>query len=185
MTGVRKKQLAQTTVAHVNTSTWTITWPKTEVKAKRDHVIALDGRVLELVQAQLAGRRLHCRNLFHGRGCAPGHTPSTRYACIGDFKKAWRTAVEAAGFTVGRATGYVWHNTRHSAVTNLTNAGVPRHEAKTVSGHTTDEVFNRYSIGTEQQQRAALRAVTLYKEQFAAARTIVPLEERRRTAADA
>src|SRR5262249_46243168 len=104
LTGVRKKQLAQTTVAHVNTSTWTITWPKTEVKAKRDHVIALDGRVLELVQAQLAGRRLHCRNLFHGRGCAPGHTPSTRYACIGDFKKAWRTAVEAAGFPGGRPT---------------------------------------------------------------------------------
>jgi hypothetical protein len=62
---------------------------------------------------------------------------------------------------------------------------VPRHEAKTVSGHTTDEVFNRYAIGTEQQQRAALRAVTLYKEQFEAKRTVVPLAERRRVAADA
>jgi integrase len=185
LTGVRKKQLAQTTVAHVNTSTWTITWPKTEVKAKRDHVIALDGRVLEIVQGQLAGRPLHCRHPFHGRGCSPGHQPSKRYACIGDFKKAWRTAVEAAGFTVGRANGYVWHNTRHSAVTILTNAGVPRHEAKTVSGHTTDEVFNRYSIGIEQQQRAALRAVTLYKEQFAAERTVVPLRSRRHASADA
>jgi hypothetical protein len=77
----------------------------------------------------------------------------------------------------------VWHNTRHSAVTNLINAGVPRHEAKTVSGHTTDEVFNRYSIGTE-QQRAALRAVTLYKEQFEAERTVVPLDERCRAVAN-
>jgi integrase len=184
LTGVRKKQLAQTTVAHVNTSTWTITWPKAEVKAKVDHVIALDGRALEIVQAQLAHRPLYCRHLFHGRRCAPGHVASQRYACVGDIKKSWRSAVERSGFTVGRADGYVWHNTRHSAVTNLTNAGVPRHEAKTVSGHTTDEVFNRYAIGTEQQQRAALRAVTLYKDQFEAERTVVPLGERRRASAD-
>jgi hypothetical protein len=45
-------------------------------------------------------------------------------------------------------------------------------------------VFNRYSIGTEQQQRAALRAVTLYKEQFATERTVVPLDERRRAVAN-
>src|SRR5262249_11175576 len=141
--------------------------------------IALDGRVLEIVQAQLAQRPLHCRHLFHGRDCSLGHTPSKRYACIGDIKKSWRSAVETAGFTVGRAGGYVWHNTRHSAVTNLCHAGVPRHEAKTVSGHVTDEVFGRYSIGTEKQQRAALRAVTLYKDQFAAERTVVPLDERR------
>src|SRR5262249_51576158 len=83
---------------------------------------------------------------FHGRGCAPGHPPSQRYGCMGDIKKAWRSAVERAGFTVGRADGFVWHNTRYSAVTNLTNAGVPRHEAKTVSGHVTDSVFDRYSI---------------------------------------
>jgi hypothetical protein len=85
---------------------------------------------------------------------------------------------------VSRANGYVWHNTRHSAVTNLTNAGVPRHEARTVSGHSTDEVFNRYSIGTEQRQRAALRAVTLYKEEFEAERTFVALDERRRAASN-
>src|SRR5262249_28208757 len=58
LTGVRKKQLAYATVAHVNTSTWTITWPKADVKAKRDHVIALDGRALEIVKTQLAHRPL-------------------------------------------------------------------------------------------------------------------------------
>jgi hypothetical protein len=60
-------------------------------------------------------------------------------------------------------------------VTNLTNAGVPRHEAKTVSGHVTDSVFDRYSIGTEQQQRAALRAVSLYTDQVATKCTVVSL----------
>jgi integrase len=42
LTGVRKQQLAKTTVAHVNTSTWTITWAKKETKAKHDHTIALE-----------------------------------------------------------------------------------------------------------------------------------------------
>ena len=159
----RKQQLANTTVAHVNTSTWTITWAKKETKAKHDHTIALDGRALDLVRTLLAHRPLHCRHLLHGRRCEPGHVLSKRYACIGDIKKAWRSAVERAGFTVGRADGFVWHNTRHSAVTNLTNAGVPRHEAKTVSGHVTDSVFDRYSIGTEQQQRAAPRCLALHR----------------------
>src|SRR5262249_61608292 len=118
---------------------------------------------------------------FPGGAGPPGHRPSQRYGCMGDIKKAWRSAVERAGFTVGRADGFVWHNTRHSAVTNLTNAGVPRHEAKTVSGHVTDSVFDRYSIGTEKQQRAALRAVSRYAEEFAATNTVVPL---RRTATD-
>src|SRR4029450_8284677 len=115
--GVRKQQLARTTVAHVNTSTWTITWPKTEVKAKRDHVLALDGRVLEIAQELLARRPLHCRHLFHGRHCEPGHTPSQRYACVGDVKKSWRTAVERAGFSVGHQhNGINRTNTRTATV---------------------------------------------------------------------
>src|SRR5262245_31475615 len=56
LTGVRKQQLARTTVAHVNTSTMTITWSKQETKAKKDHVIHLDGDVLDLVQKLLAHR---------------------------------------------------------------------------------------------------------------------------------
>ena len=133
------------------------------------------------MQKLLAHRPLHCRYLFHGRRCEPGHVPSHRYGCIGDIKKVWRSAVQRAGFTVGRADGFVFHNTRHSAVTNLTNAGVPRHEAKTVSGHVTDSVFDRYLIGTEKQQRAALRAVSRYAEEFAGTTTVVAL---RRTATD-
>ena len=57
------------------------------------------------------------------------------------------------------------------------NSGVPRYEAKTISGHANDEVFNRYSIGTEKQQRAALERVSLYKDEFTT-ETVVPLRQR-------
>jgi integrase len=180
--GIRKQQLARTTVAHVDTGRWVITWPAAEVKAKEPHVLPLDSRPLDLVQELLHRRPLHCRYLFHGPRCAPGATPSARYACIGDSKRAWRSAVAKAGLPVGRSTGGLcWHNTRHSAVTNLVNAGVPAHEAMAVSGHRTRSVFDRYSIRVEEQTRAALRAATTFtRERQTGERRVIPLAERQR-----
>src|SRR5439155_27101657 len=127
-----------------------------------------------------AERRLHCRYVFHGPRCRPGHTPSKHYGCVGDFKKAWRTACKKAGFPVGRkGGGFVFHNPRHTAVTNLVNAGVPAHEASAVSGHRTRSVFDRYSLTLKEQTRAALRRTTDYTQQLPAERKVVPLSRKR------
>jgi integrase len=105
------------------------------------------------------------RSVFHGRHCGPGRTPSKHHGCIGDFKRAWTTACTKAGFPVGRKQGgFVFHNTRHTAVTNLVNAGVPAHEAMTVSGHRTRSIFDRYSLSLKEQTRKALRQVSAYAE---------------------
>jgi integrase len=69
----------------------------------------------------------------------------------------------------------VFHNTRHTAVTNLVNAGVPAHEAMTVSGHRTRSVFDRYSLSLKAQTRAALRAVDSYTQQQDTTPTVVPV----------
>jgi integrase len=56
----------------------------------------------------------------------------------------------------------VFHNTRHSAVTNLAAAGVPDSVATTISGHRSLAVFKRYGIRRESVQRAAMDQVEGY-----------------------
>jgi integrase len=176
--GTRKGQLARTTWAHWSPEAQEFTWSAAEVKAKRPHVLPLDGRPLSLIEALYAHRRLHCRYVFHGPRCAPGRSPSRQFGCIGDFKKAWATACRKAGFPIGRAAGgYVFHNTRHTAVTNLVNGGTPTHEAMAVSGHRTRSVFDRYSLTLKEQTRAALRRQTAYTQQQDRTRKVIGIHD--------
>lgn len=150
------------------------------MKGKRPFVLPLDGRALEIIEARYARRTLHRRFVFHGRRCKPGTPPSKHYGCVGDFGRAWDAACRKAGFPVGRKHGgYVFHNTRHTAVTNLVNAGVPAHEAMAVSGHRTRSVFDRYSFTLKEQTRGALRRATEYTRDLQTDRKVVPLAERR------
>jgi integrase len=183
--GTRKGQLARTTWAHWNPATREFTWTAAEVKAKRPTVLPLDGRPLALIERLRAARRLHCPFVFHGALCAPGRVHSKAYGCVGYFEAAWATACRAAGFPIGRRRGgFVFHNTRHTAVTNLVNAGVPAHEAMAVSGHRTRSVFDRYSLSLKQQTRAALRRVTAYTQQLDTTPTVIPVQRNGTTGGD-
>jgi Phage integrase family len=180
LVGTRKGQLTRTTWSQWNSETREFTWTGAEVKAKTDFVLPLDGRPLELIVALYAQRRLHCRYIFHGPHCGPGRRPSKDFGCVGDFRKAWVTACRKAGFPVGRKKGgFVFHNTRHTAVTNLVNAGVPAQEAMAVSGHRTRSVFDRYSIPLKDQTRAAMRRTSAYVASLPDTPTVTPLTAKR------
>jgi len=95
-----------------------------------------------------------------------------------DFKKAWAAACKAAGFPIGRKHGgFVFHNTRHTAVTNLVAAGVPDGVAMTISGHKTRSVFDRYTIRREDLARNAMQAVTDYVNALPSAPKVRPISE--------
>ena len=98
-----------------------------------------------------------CDLVFH-RGGQP----------VRDFRKVWDRACIAAGLceTVKDAEGQetkrataLFHDFRRSCVRNLENAGTPRKVAKSITGHITDAVYERYHIVKEEDQRAALARV--------------------------
>ena len=63
-----------------------------------------------------------------------------------------RRTCEALGIPYDRAKGVVFHDTRHSAVTNLVGAGVPEVVAMTVTGHADRAVFQRYHVRRDDVQ---------------------------------
>src|SRR5262249_22745524 len=134
--GTRKGQLARTRRDWIDLVRGVVTWPASETKAREAHTVPLDEVCSTLVREVMRDDRPWCPYLFHGPRCRPGVKPSRRYGCLGDFRKAWRTALKRAGLPVGRKSGgFVFHNTRHSAVSNLVAAGLSESDAMKVTGH--------------------------------------------------
>jgi integrase len=155
--GIRKGQLARTLRRYVDLDSGVIEWPPSECKAKRAHTLPLDGEVRAIVTDLMRRPPLHCPYLFHGPYCAPGHQPSKRYGCIGDFKKSWRTALKAAGLPIGRSTGgFVFHNTRNTAATDLRAGGMDEADVMQVGGWKTAHVFRHYDLGNVDALRARM-----------------------------
>lgn len=81
---------------------------------------------------------------------------------VGEFRKAWKSACDFAN-----VPGRLFHDLRRCAARNLLAAGVPQAVAMKVTGHKTDSMFRRYAIVTVDQQREALKAAALYRQQQA------------------
>lgn len=70
---------------------------------------------------------------------------------------AWRGACRRAGLR-----GRLMHDFRRTAVRNLTYAGVPRKDAREITGHRTDKVFERYHITDGASGRAAMEKLATF-----------------------
>ena len=146
--GIRKGQLARTLRRFVDLDQEAITWPPSECKARTAHTLPLAGETLAIVTDLMRRPPLHCPYLFHGPDCQPGQAPSKRYGCLGDFKKSWRTALRKAGLPQGRSTGgFVFHNTRNTAATDLRAGGMDEGDIMQVGGWKTAHVFRHYDLG--------------------------------------
>ena len=146
--GIRKGRLRGARKRHVliQGDVWKLRWPKEETKRKRQaHEVVLVGEELEIVQRAWMNRRADSDFLFHVDGKPLGSMDSElRRTCV------------ALGIPYGRNKGIVFHDTRHSAVTNLVASGVGEAAAMTITGHADPGVFKRYNVRRDAVQAEAL-----------------------------
>jgi integrase len=162
MCGVRKGQLARTRREYVNVDLQAIEWPAEETKQRKTHFLPLDERGWRLVEPWLRDGRPWCPYLFHGEHCSPVRKASKAYGCVGDFKKAWRTAVGNAGLSDMR-----FHDTRRTAATRLRAEGADEATAMKITGHQTSYTFRLYDLGDVEKIREAMAKVSHQAEQRA------------------
>jgi integrase len=154
--------------------------------------VAIEGELAKVLERRKAARQVKKDNapvvlsalIFHRDG-----------EPVGDFRKAWATACVMAG--LGKLVcpnckgavdadykcancsrewdrdelkyvGRIFHDFRRTAVRDMVRAGVPETVAMSISGHKTRSMFDRYNIANERDQREALRATEVYRQQQAA-----------------
>jgi integrase len=132
-------------------------------KNKRAKLIPLRGDLLALLERRAAARDLACPHVFTG---ADGGR-------LGDFRKAWQRAAQAAGIT-----GLLFHDLRRSAARNLIRAGVPEQVVMDLGGWRTRSILARYNVTSERDLADALDRVSRYVAERAAEKPKVrPLRE--------
>jgi integrase len=114
--------------------------------AQIERVVALErqlGRVIPWLFPHLGVKGRHTRRALIG-------------TAIRDFRKAWRSALKAAGYT-----GLLRHDLRRSGVRNMVRAGVTEGVAMKISGHRTRSVFERYNITSARDLAEAAQKMSL------------------------
>ena len=133
--------------------------------------LALDGDAWTIIERRWEARvytdrrskQTHVSPLvFHKRGRP-----------IGDIRKRWNQALEAAGLQAGAK---LFHDLRRTGVRDMIRAGVPQSVAMSISGHKTVSTFLRYNITDGKDQRAALqRTAELRRQRVASAAPTITL----------
>jgi len=102
-------------------------------KNKDGRVLPLMGELFDIIERAQRQQHPGTTRVFHRAGKP-----------IGDFRKAWNTACSRAGIS-----GMIVHDLRRTAVRNMVRAGIPEKAAMNLSGHKTRDVFDRYTIVSE------------------------------------
>ncbi len=85
--------------------------------------------------------------------CENNHIDPTRHQK--SWTSAWRSLTEAAGLK-----GFRFHDLRHTAITELAEAGTSDAALKAIAGHITQEMMEHYSHVRMQAKREAVKKLS-------------------------
>src|SRR5207253_9300357 len=126
-------------------------WSGEQTKNGAAHEVVPVGEAQEIVSRNWANRLPDCDYLFHIDG-----------EPVGPMRYELQRTCKLLGIPYGRGKGIVFHDTRHSAVTNLVASGVPEPVAMTITGHTDSSTFRRYNVRRDDVQADALARQATY-----------------------
>jgi integrase len=125
----------------------------------------LAGKVCEILARREQQRLPFCPWVFHRNGKPISYKP---------YLRAWRRATIAAG--LGPVNP---HDCRRAFVTSAVDSGIDPQVARTLSGHKTNAVFERYRIIKTDILKTAIEQREQYVEGRANQRKIIPLRKAR------
>ncbi len=160
-TGMRPGEIRSLTWAALDQETWTIRLHARDAKTGVGRALGLEGDLRVIIQRRIGARRLDCPLIFHRNGKP-----------VGDFRKIWKRACQAAG-----VVGHHLYDLRRTAIRNMVRAGVDPSVAMKISGHRTRSVFDRYNIISDEDIREAVVKTTAYVAGLPAKSKLSPIRQ--------
>jgi integrase len=177
--GMRKGEIAGLTWKMVEGDELRI--PKELCKNGKARILPLSGELSEIIDR----RRATLSREKNGTVQMPEFIFHRGGSQVAEIRKSWQTAAVAVGLgimvcdtcgakgpekyckkckTPRRYEGKLFHDLRRTAVRNMVKAGVNTQVAKRWSGHTSDSMFERYSILTTDDMREAQKRTEEYRQ---------------------
>jgi len=129
-------------------------------KSKKARALPLTGALLEIIERRKEKRRPDCVFVFHRKGRP-----------IKSFRRAFKAAAKEV-----KMQDLLPHDMRRSAIRNFRRSGLSEHEGMALSGHTTDSVYRRYDIISDDDLTEAMNRVQQHLKKEAANRKVVPIK---------
>ncbi|RJQ70865.1 MAG: site-specific integrase [Desulfobacteraceae bacterium] len=153
-----------------------LTWDKIDMKGRMIRLEAADTKegkaksvpmatiVYEVLKAIV--RALHDSHVFMYYG-----KPITR-----NFSQGLKSACKKAGIEWGRDVkgGFIFHDLRHSFITDMRRAGVDRTVRMAITGHAIRDMDQRYDVVEDSDKLVAIRQLEVYRAGSADVAKVLP-----------
>jgi integrase len=150
-TGMRRGELLKLTWDRVDLKAGVIRLRPEDTKTQEGRIIPLTKELTQVFQQStiyltLDGNRMPYVFTYGGKR-------------IGAIRRAFETACQRAGIS-----GVVFHDLRHTFVTNMRRAGVDYFRIMAITGHRTMDVFKRYHTIDQDDLRLAVSQLDTYMD---------------------